>query len=141
MAGALIVGIGSAFGEVSHFGYLKKYPSKYVGPFCSGTGICGLAGSFMYLLLHSMGVRDYVIFFALIPIALIYLVNFLFLFRISEKHEYFHNQVEEVSYVYGENLPRVSDIELTSDGKIVHVERRPIDLNRVTNNGERPAHK
>ena len=51
MAGALIVGIGSAFGGVSHFGYMKKYPSEYIGSFASGTGIWGLVGSLIYLIL------------------------------------------------------------------------------------------
>jgi hypothetical protein len=33
MIGALIIGVGSAFGEVSHFGFLRDFPSEYVGPF------------------------------------------------------------------------------------------------------------
>ena len=104
----MVVGIGSAFGEVSHFGYLKNLPSEYVGPFCSGTGICGLTGSFMYLLLHSLNVKDYIIFFWLIPIAALYLTNFIILNKISSKNYFFHvhslkehGLIEyEVSYLY-----------------------------------------
>jgi hypothetical protein len=100
----LIVGIGSAFGEVSHFGYLKSFPSEYVGPFWSGTGICGLAGSLMYLVLHSLGVPDYVIFFSLVPVAFIYLSNFLLLHRLSCSNDYFQTIDDD----FGENSNRGS---------------------------------
>ena len=100
MGGALIVGIGSAFGEVSHFGFLKKLPSNYVGPFWSGTGIWGLTGSLLYLILHSLKVKDYIIFFWLIPIAVWYLTNFLLLSVLSEKNNYFKSNVQENDPIY-----------------------------------------
>ena len=92
MIGALIVGIGSAFGEVSHFGYLKMFPSEYIGPFVSGTGICGLTGSLMYLVLHAIEVPDWLIFFCLVPLAILYLLNFIILHRISMRNSYFNFQ-------------------------------------------------
>ena len=95
MGGALIVGIGSAFGAVSHFGYLKKLPSEYIGPFSSGTGIWGLAGSLLYLILHSLKVNDYIIFFWLIPIAICYFTNFLLLSALWMKNNYFKSNVQE----------------------------------------------
>lgn len=43
----------------------------------------------MYLILHSLNVPDYIIFFGLIPVAFVYLTNFIFLYRISSKNDYF----------------------------------------------------
>lgn len=73
---ALIVGMGSAFGEVTHYGYIDRYPSEFVGPFAMGTGFSGLVGSLLYVILHGQKIEDYIIFFCLVPIAFIYLCNF-----------------------------------------------------------------
>jgi hypothetical protein len=48
--GILIMGCGSAFGEVTMYGYIENYPSIFVGAFAAGSGICGLSSSLVYLL-------------------------------------------------------------------------------------------
>lgn len=115
MAGALIVGIGSAFGEVSHFGFLRNFPSSYVGPFWSGTGIWGLTGSLLYLVLHSVHVSDYIIFFWLVPIAFAYLSNFLFLNRLSERHNYFKNSEQDNLQFYPDSDINQSLVSVWND--------------------------
>lgn len=60
--GALFTGTASAFGQVIHYGFIKRLPSEYVGPFSSGTGVWGLVGSFTYMVLNACEVPDFVIF-------------------------------------------------------------------------------
>ena len=90
--GGFFNGIAIGFGEVSHYTYLQKFPSNYVGPFVSGTGISGLTGSLLYVMLHAVGVQNWLIFWCLIPMAFIYLVNFIVLCKVSETHNYFHEE-------------------------------------------------
>ena len=75
--GVIFLGAGAALGEVCHFGYLKSFPSEFIGPFISGTGFSGLFASLLYLYLHSEGVPDWIIFISLIPLAITYIANFL----------------------------------------------------------------
>ena len=51
--GVLIVGMGSAFGEVTMYGFIERFPSIYVGAFAAGSGVCGLLSSMIYLILKS----------------------------------------------------------------------------------------
>jgi len=37
--GALFAGVGSSWGQVIHYGFIRKFPAEYVGPFSSGTGM------------------------------------------------------------------------------------------------------
>ena len=89
VCGTIFVGTTTAFGEVSHYAFLQKFPSEYVGNFVSGSGISGLTGSLIYLILHANGAPDWVICFSFVPIAILYIINFAVLFRISKNSNYF----------------------------------------------------
>ena len=60
------------------------------------TGFCGITGSFLYLFLHSLGVKDYIIFFWLIPLSMLYLTNFLLLTSILKRENYFQPPIKEI---------------------------------------------
>ena len=81
LIGVLAVGMGSAFGEISHYGFIEKFPSIFIGAWAAGSGICGLASSLTYLLLNTLKVPNYIIFFCFVPLAVIYLFNFIILDR------------------------------------------------------------
>jgi len=79
----LIAGCGSAFGDVTMWGYIEKFPSIFVGSFSAGSGICGLSSSLIFLILKSLKVPNYVIFFCFIPISFAYLANFLIMDKVA----------------------------------------------------------
>ena len=89
--GAALFGFGSIFGEVCHFGYLKLFPSEFIGPFVSGTGISGLTGSLLYLFLHAKEVPDWLIFICLFPLGIIYIVSFIIISKVSESRNHFNS--------------------------------------------------
>lgn len=89
--GAIFVGVGSAWGQVIHYGFIRRFPSEYVGPFSSGTGMCGLFNSLLYMLLNDAGVENYIIFAILMPLAIIYAYNFLELHDLYENKKSFHH--------------------------------------------------
>jgi hypothetical protein len=89
IVGAFFAGVGSAWGQVIHYGFIRRFPSEFVGPFSSGTGISGILGSFIYLILNNYQVENFIIFAILIPIVFIYLINFLKLHSLAESHNYF----------------------------------------------------
>ena len=94
--GLLFVGVGSAFGEVSHLSFIERFPSIYIGAWGAGSGVCGLTSSLIYLLLDTLKVPKPIIFFCFVPLALAYAVNFFFLNRFAEANQYFqtidHNE-------------------------------------------------
>ncbi|CAI2371529.1 unnamed protein product [Moneuplotes crassus] len=95
--GALFVGIGSAWGQVIHYGFIRRFPSEYVGPFSSGTGMCGLFSSMLYMILNDYGVADWVIFACLMPLAIIYAFNFLELHNLYENSRSFNYLLSEMT--------------------------------------------
>ena len=115
MLGALIIGTGSAFGEISHYGYLKLFPTEYIGPFISGTGISGLAGSLLYLILHAYRVPDWLIFVFLVILALLYLTNFFTLNRVSETEYYFISSEKLKLTVSSSHLQDLESVNVSKD--------------------------
>ena len=96
--GVLFVGVGSAFGEVSHLGFIERFPSIFVGAWGAGSGVCGLVSSLTYLLLVAINVPKSIIFFCFVPLALIYAVNFFFLNMYAEANQYFQVVDHNTSY-------------------------------------------
>ena len=89
LLGALIVGTASAFGDVTHLGYLGLFDPQFLGPFASGNGTSGLLGSLLYLLLKSFDVANWIVFMSLLILPVLYLANFWSLYRTAEKFNYF----------------------------------------------------
>jgi len=75
---------GSSFGESVMLGYLKRYPASLVDGWSSGTGMAGVAGSLMYIVLvaaftgQSENFTNQMIFLILTPTALLYIVTYAF---------------------------------------------------------------
>lgn len=92
IVGAFFAGVGSAWGQVIHYGFIRRFPAEFVGPFSSGTGISGLLGSFLYMMLNNYQVPNFIIFAILIPIVFIYLINFLRLHKLAETYNYFSDE-------------------------------------------------
>ena len=98
----------------------------------------------MYLILHSLDVEDYIIFFGLIPIAFIYLINFIFLHRISSKNDYFKNEfvvaefteddrVETDNIDYGTNPNHVNDSSnFSAISCPTDLDKSPVSLQKQT---------
>jgi hypothetical protein len=97
--GTIFAGVGSSWGQVIHYGYIRKFPAEYVGPFSSGTGLSGFIGSFVYMLLNASEVPNYTIFLFMMPVISIYVLNFLRLHKLSEQHDYFHKSDNQDHYV------------------------------------------
>ncbi|CAI2371898.1 unnamed protein product [Moneuplotes crassus] len=89
VVGAIFTGTASAFGQVIHYGFIKSIPAEFVGPFSSGTGICGFVGSLIFLVLDSQEVPTYIIFSVMIPVVLFYLANFINLDAHVMKNNFF----------------------------------------------------
>ena len=94
MVGVLAVGMGSAFGEVSHYGFIERFPSVYVGAFSTGSGICGIFSTLFFLLLNTLKIPNYIVFFCLVPLSFLYLLNFLVIHKFATNHNYFQEQGE-----------------------------------------------
>jgi len=85
IAAIILIGVTSAFGESVLLGYMPRFPEKAVGHWSTGTGIAGVGGVLLYMLLSSTsvfgtstncrkpsGLGNQVIFFLLLPTAVIY---------------------------------------------------------------------
>eukprot|EP01029_Cantina_marsupialis_P009283 TRINITY_DN2166_c0_g1_i2.p1 TRINITY_DN2166_c0_g1~~TRINITY_DN2166_c0_g1_i2.p1 ORF type:complete len:330 (-),score=93.39 TRINITY_DN2166_c0_g1_i2:438-1427(-) len=74
--GILFVGASSSFGESVLLGFLRKYPPSITGAWSSGTGVAGVGGSGIYMVLHALDFKDEIIFLLLIPTAFVYYATF-----------------------------------------------------------------
>ena len=76
-----IVALGAAcsFAESVFLGFLRKYPVQMTNGWSSGTGMAGVGGSFLYLSLHSAGMKDGNVFLLLIPTIIVYFLTFTFM--------------------------------------------------------------
>ena len=90
--GALLTGTGSAFGQVIHYGFIKSFPSEFVGPFSSGTGICGFIGSLLYMIFSSLNGPDWTLFCGMLPVIIFYLFNFLNLHSFAKERSFFNEK-------------------------------------------------
>ena len=111
-AGAIFIGMGVGFGEASHLGYLKVFPSKFIGPFVSGTGLWGLTSSLLYVFLHANEIPNWLIFLCSIPLAIIYLINFATLWKFSEANDYFHDKEENKLIQDINNEDNMSELQI-----------------------------
>lgn len=109
---ALLHGMTSSFGESTILGFLKGFPSKLVGRFSSGTGMAGVFGSGIFLVLQPFMSNGF-IFLIATPMVLIYLLNVIIISR----------KKATLPFV-GEDAPRTQE------------RQRSIQDQNNTNNGE-----
>ena len=71
-----LTGISSGMGEATFLGFLKGFPSHLVGAVSCGTGFAGISGTFILLILQTIGLSNFSIFILVSPTVLIYLASF-----------------------------------------------------------------
>ena len=76
---SVLTGISSGMGEATFLGFLKGFPSILVGAVSSGTGMAGISGTVILLILQSLKLPNAAIFMLATPSVLIYLYNFMWL--------------------------------------------------------------
>lgn len=74
--GVLVLGCACSFGESTALGYMHRFPPYLVGAFSSGTGMSGVLGSALFIVLQSAGMSSGTIFLWLNVAVGIYLVAF-----------------------------------------------------------------
>eukprot|EP01094_Clydonella_sp_ATCC50884_P005572 TRINITY_DN1450_c2_g1_i1.p1 TRINITY_DN1450_c2_g1~~TRINITY_DN1450_c2_g1_i1.p1 ORF type:complete len:433 (-),score=100.92 TRINITY_DN1450_c2_g1_i1:89-1240(-) len=74
----VLIGASSSFGESVLLGYMQQYPPKLVDGWSSGTGMAGVAGSLVYLVMAAVGFSNLMVYLSLIPLAFIYVFIFFF---------------------------------------------------------------
>ena len=84
---SLIMGTGSAFGEASILGYLRLFPEGYVSGWSSGTGLAGVSGASITLIVKYKNISSKWLYLAVSPVCLIYFLAFLFSKQLREKAE------------------------------------------------------
>uniref|UniRef100_A0A7S3CKN5 Battenin n=1 Tax=Strombidium rassoulzadegani TaxID=1082188 RepID=A0A7S3CKN5_9SPIT len=73
----LFVGLSQSVGEASFLGFLKQYPSHFVGFASSGTGFAGIAGTLLILFLNQAMAIDYAwIYLWTAPLFALFIVSF-----------------------------------------------------------------
>ena len=123
LLGALIAGVGSAFGEVTHLGFIEKFDAEFFGPFSAGSGLSGLIGTLLYLMLQTFGVPNWLVFFCLCVLPFIYFFNFFMLFREGYRYNFFkdersasqQNEGEESRRESGEETPMLEPKGFSND--------------------------
>ena len=110
----LVVGGIQAFAQSVIVSYLGRFEPEIVNWWSSGTGLAGLAGSGVYLLLSSLNVPDKITFIGLTPLCIIYVLLFFFFVKPSDmSSEYLNIEMSTV---------REETTELTETTDIDHIE-------------------
>ena len=72
----IILGTGCSFGESTMLGYLRNYPKSLVAGWSSGTGLAGIAGTLIYIMMNSLKVEKKFMFLILTILPITYLGSF-----------------------------------------------------------------
>lgn len=99
LGAALLIGMASSLGEATHYGFIRKFPRYFVDTFSAATGFSGFLGSLFYLVLAFADASNQIIFIVVTPFALIYVLNFQWLWRTSKGSNYFNTQDRFASMV------------------------------------------
>ena len=73
--------------KLHNYGFLKAFPPEFVSGISSGTGLGGITGAGIYLLLSSIGLTFNYIVLVLIPFAILYGATFHFILQLKAKIE------------------------------------------------------
>ena len=79
-----MIGVACALGESNVVAFLKRFPSKTVGFWSSGTGLAGLMGTSILLAMNAAGLKDWQIYMFSIPMMIPYMYCCLWLIRKSK---------------------------------------------------------
>lgn len=84
---SFIMGTGYAFGESTVLGYLKAFPKDLVGGWSSGTGLSGLTGGTLNLLVKIFKVDLQYLYIGVSPFCFAYFVLFFCADRLKAKYD------------------------------------------------------
>lgn len=71
------MGTGSSFGEASLLGFLRLFPKDLVAGWSSGTGLAGVSGATITLLVKLYGLDNKFLFLYVSPVCAVYFLVFL----------------------------------------------------------------
>jgi hypothetical protein len=83
---SFIMGTGSAFGESTILGYLRNFPKDFVAGWSSGTGLAGVIGALLTLMLKVFEVQPKTLYIAISPVCVVYLIAFFLVDRMHKKY-------------------------------------------------------
>mmetsp|Transcript_26234 Transcript_26234/g.57702 ORF Transcript_26234/g.57702 Transcript_26234/m.57702 type:complete len:411 (-) Transcript_26234:50-1282(-) len=73
-------GMAQIFGETTNLAFLKYFPKEFIGGWGAGTGIAGIAGSGVYIILrHTLHLSNADVFLLMLPTLLLYWAAFYYL--------------------------------------------------------------
>ena len=75
LLGSMLAGAAQSIGEVTNLAFLKQFPPELLGAWGAGTGLSGLAGPGLYMLLTYLQIPNLVTFLALVPTSVAYLLH------------------------------------------------------------------
>lgn len=79
LVGSVLCGMMQAFGESVVLGFLKVFPTELVVGWSSGTGMAGMLGTSLVIILRSFDVKLPIVFSVLIPFEFVYFICFLWI--------------------------------------------------------------
>lgn len=77
--GCVLVGTAQVIGELGNLAFFKLFPPSVLGAWGAGTGIAGVSGTGLYLLLRAKDISNSHIFVMLLPTTFFYYVAFQYL--------------------------------------------------------------
>lgn len=87
MIPSFIMGTGYAFGESTVLGYLKAFPKDLVGGWSSGTGLSGLTGGTLNLLVKLLEIDLQYLYIGVSPLCFCYFVLFFFADKLKNQYD------------------------------------------------------
>jgi len=122
MIPSLIMGTGSALGELTIMGALRNYPKNLINGWSSGTGVSGIIGALLTLFFNMFKVQTQFLYLFTSPLSLIYL----FIYIIQEK--VFNVYVTSNKIKYSKTSMNLNEENTNPSGELSE-ERNPINLN------------
>ena len=105
LTGCLFLGIGTSMGGSTNYGFLKIFSGNGVIAWMLGSGLSGIFGSAMYILLKSLKIPSFLIFVGLLPLYTVYGVIFLFIWtRYKTKKRTSKLELKRMSALVGQSL-------------------------------------
>jgi len=80
LCACVLVGTAQVIGELGNLAFFKAFPPSVLGAWGAGTGIAGVSGTGVYLLLRALNVSNTTIFLMLLPTTVLYYFAFQYLY-------------------------------------------------------------
>lgn len=133
LVSSILIGVGSTLGESVNLGLLKTFPGLTIGYYGAGTGFAGLMGSLVFIILRPLGLDDKAIYLIFVtPVAIPYLISFMWLNRQKKVYPYVQNPEEEHYHLFpGNTAPAVTSIDPMDRGdQHKKLEKEGVDDNK-----------